>query len=157
VLSGCDMVTEDMQDDDPLASNKSKSKRKVDDTDDSSDIEYVGMTPSRKQRAREAKRAKSKAVTDDSEVEVVAVTPSRKKKAKQPQSSPPSSPEKKNKKKTLSEGVLATWGKGDDDMEPSTKMLALLEYLKLWDATGEKTICYSQCETILLLPIRSWK
>lgn len=44
-----------------------------------------------------------------------------------------------------SDALLATWGKGDSDMEPSAKMLALIEYLKEWDSTGDKTICYSQC------------
>ena len=44
-----------------------------------------------------------------------------------------------------SEAVIATWNRGDDDLEPSTKMLALLDYLKEWDVSGDKTICYSQC------------
>ena len=48
-----------------------------------------------------------------------------------------------------SEAVIATWNRGDDDLEPSTKMLALLDYLKEWDVSGDKTICYSQC----VLPI----
>lgn len=44
-----------------------------------------------------------------------------------------------------SEALIATWRKGDDDMEPSTKMLKLVSLLKEWDASGDKTICYSQC------------
>lgn len=44
-----------------------------------------------------------------------------------------------------SDAIIATWRRGDDDLEPSTKMLALVEYLKEWDSTGDKTICYSQC------------
>jgi hypothetical protein len=43
------------------------------------------------------------------------------------------------------EGAFATWGRGDDDMEPSTKMLQMLELLKEWDSAGDKTIIYSQC------------
>jgi hypothetical protein len=43
------------------------------------------------------------------------------------------------------EGALATWGRGDDDMEPSTKMLQMLELLKEWETAGDKTIIYSQC------------
>lgn len=42
--------------------------------------------------------------------------------------------------------VFATWRKGDDDLEPSTKMLGLIDLLEQWDYTGDKTICYSQCE-----------
>jgi hypothetical protein len=45
-----------------------------------------------------------------------------------------------------SEAVLATWKRGDDDLEPSAKMLALIELLKEWDSSGDKIICYSQCE-----------
>ena len=43
------------------------------------------------------------------------------------------------------EGALATWGRGDDDLEPSTKMLRMLELLKEWHSAGDKTIIYSQC------------
>lgn len=45
----------------------------------------------------------------------------------------------------LPEALVATWSKGDDDMEPSIKMVQLLEYIKKWEAIGDKTICYSQC------------
>jgi len=41
--------------------------------------------------------------------------------------------------------VLAVWGKGDYDLEPSTKMLALVDLLKEADEHGDKTICFSQC------------
>lgn len=44
-----------------------------------------------------------------------------------------------------SDAVFATWRKGDDDMEPSTKMLGLIDLLHEWDSTGDKAICYSQC------------
>lgn len=45
----------------------------------------------------------------------------------------------------LSKALVATWSKGDDDMEPSIKMVQLIEYVKKWEAIGDKTICYSQC------------
>jgi hypothetical protein len=45
-----------------------------------------------------------------------------------------------------SEAVLATWKRGDEDLEPSAKMLALVGLLKEWDSCGDKTICYSQCK-----------
>ncbi|KIM41993.1 hypothetical protein M413DRAFT_71424 [Hebeloma cylindrosporum] len=48
-----------------------------------------------------------------------------------------------------SDAVIATWNRGDDDLEPSTKMLALLDYLKEWDVSGDKTICYSQWTSML--------
>lgn len=41
--------------------------------------------------------------------------------------------------------VLAVWGKGDNDLEPSAKMLALVDLLKEADDHGDKTICFSQC------------
>ncbi|KAF9007048.1 SNF2 family DNA-dependent ATPase [Cyathus striatus] len=48
-----------------------------------------------------------------------------------------------------SDAVLAAWGKGDDDLEPSSKMMALVGFLKEWDSTGDKTICYSQWTSML--------
>lgn len=41
--------------------------------------------------------------------------------------------------------LIAIWRRGDCDLEPSAKMLALIDYLQSWDASGDKTICYSQC------------
>jgi hypothetical protein len=41
--------------------------------------------------------------------------------------------------------LIAIWRRGDYDLEPSAKMLALIDYLQTWDASGDKTICYSQC------------
>lgn len=46
------------------------------------------------------------------------------------------------------DAVFAAWRKGDDDLEPSTKMMGLIDLLKEWDSTGDKTICYSQCRLI---------
>jgi SNF2 family DNA or RNA helicase len=48
-----------------------------------------------------------------------------------------------------SDAVISNWGRGDDDLEPSTKMLAMMDLLKKWDATGDKTICYSQWTSML--------
>ncbi len=42
-----------------------------------------------------------------------------------------------------SDEVIATWRKGDDDLEASTKMLAMIDLLK--KSGDDKTICYSQC------------
>ena len=47
-----------------------------------------------------------------------------------------------------SEALLSTWRKGDNDMEASAKMLALIDYLKEWEPSGDKTICYSQCKPV---------
>ena len=41
--------------------------------------------------------------------------------------------------------MVEIWKRANADLEPSTKMLALLRLLKSWDATGDKTICFSQC------------
>ncbi|KAF8824539.1 hypothetical protein HHX47_DHR8000079 [Lentinula edodes] len=49
----------------------------------------------------------------------------------------------------LSKALVATWSKGDDDMEPSIKMVQLIEYVKKWEAIGDKTICYSQWTSML--------
>ena len=47
-----------------------------------------------------------------------------------------------------SEAMLETWSRGDDDTEASTKIVALVKYLTEWESTGDKTICYSQCESL---------
>ncbi|KAJ7819201.1 SNF2 family DNA-dependent ATPase, partial [Mycena olivaceomarginata] len=48
-----------------------------------------------------------------------------------------------------SDAVISNWGRGDDDLEPSTKMLAMMGLLKEWEVTGDKTICYSQWTSML--------
>jgi hypothetical protein len=47
--------------------------------------------------------------------------------------------------KKPSQHTVATWRRGDDDMEPSAKMLALIEQLQIAENAGDKTIVYSQC------------
>ena len=58
-------------------------------------------------------------------------------KGKQPASSQES--------KKPSQQTVATWRRGDDDMEPSAKMLGLIEQLRIAENAGDKTIVYSQC------------
>ncbi|KZV69422.1 hypothetical protein PENSPDRAFT_676105 [Peniophora sp. CONT] len=48
-----------------------------------------------------------------------------------------------------SRDMLATWRRGDYDLEPSTKMLALIRLLKEAENAGDKTIVYSQWTTML--------
>lgn len=45
-----------------------------------------------------------------------------------------------------SQRTVATWRRGDDDMEPSAKMNALVEQLRIAKDAGDKTIVYSQCK-----------
>ncbi|KAG5651444.1 hypothetical protein H0H81_008625 [Sphagnurus paluster] len=49
----------------------------------------------------------------------------------------------------LSDAVIATWRRGDDELEPSTKMLALVDLLQEWESSGDKTIVYSQWTSML--------
>jgi hypothetical protein len=53
--------------------------------------------------------------------------------------------------KKPSQRTVATWRRGDDDMEPSAKMLALIEQLRIAENAGDKTIVYSQCSSPLFL------
>ena len=48
-----------------------------------------------------------------------------------------------------SQRTVATWRRGDDDMEPSAKMLALVEQLNIANDAGDKTIVYSQCNHVV--------
>lgn len=53
--------------------------------------------------------------------------------------------------KKPSQHTVATWRRGgdDDDMEPSAKMLSLIEQLRAAEHAGDKTIVYSQCPSPL--------
>jgi hypothetical protein len=53
--------------------------------------------------------------------------------------------------KKPSQRTVATWRRGDDDVEPSAKMLGLIEQLQIAEYAGDKTIVYSQCPSSLIL------
>jgi hypothetical protein len=74
--------------------------------------------------------------SDEVKVEKYKEPPSRQK-GKQPTTS--------NVIKKPSQRTVATWRRDDDDMEPSAKMLALVEQLRIAEDAGDKTIVYSQC------------
>jgi SNF2 family DNA or RNA helicase len=44
--------------------------------------------------------------------------------------------------------LVEVWKRANADLEPSAKMVALLGLLKSWEATGDKTICFSQCRSV---------
>ncbi|KAG6330201.1 hypothetical protein ID866_8887, partial [Astraeus odoratus] len=48
-----------------------------------------------------------------------------------------------------SRAVVATWRKDDYDLQPSTKMLALIDLLREAEAHGDKSICFSQWTSML--------
>jgi hypothetical protein len=52
-----------------------------------------------------------------------------------------------------SQHTVATWRRDDDDMEPSAKMIALVEQLRVAEDAGDKTIVYSQCGSSSYLPL----
>ncbi|KJA22647.1 hypothetical protein HYPSUDRAFT_87246 [Hypholoma sublateritium FD-334 SS-4] len=119
--------------------------------DDDSDVDMLDLT----KKGAIKKTSKRKIIhDDDSDIEVVGNS-RRVSGGKRPRGSSPASDEgyKKGKDRVVdngpSEATLSTWKKGDDDMEPSTKMLALIKFLREWDGTGDKTICYSQWTSML--------
>jgi hypothetical protein len=93
--------------------------------------------------------------TSDSDIESVGTTrsPGKGKAKAQPSSlstqysgkRPRNQGNKNSRHDGPSDVVIATWKRGDDDLEPSAKMLAMVQLLKEWDSCGDKTICYSQC------------
>lgn len=105
----------------------------------------IDLTQSNAPKARKVS-GKRKIVEDsDSDIDIVGGSISQ---GKRFRGSSPAPEERKGKGRANSgpsEAVMSTWKKGDDDMEPSTKMLALIGFLKEWEASGDKTICYSQC------------
>ncbi|KAJ3569137.1 hypothetical protein NP233_g5248 [Leucocoprinus birnbaumii] len=102
---------------------------------------------------RPTKRLKTNQGANDDEnaMNSAPVTPN-KSKGKQRVSTPDSA-NKKAGKDSNRDGVAAhtlkTWGRGNDDMVPSTKMVEMIRLLKEWDSTGDKTIIYSQWTSML--------
>ena len=45
--------------------------------------------------------------------------------------------------------AFAVWKQGDSDIKASAKTLKMIEYLKEWESTGDKTIVFSQCKRTL--------
>ncbi|KIP06767.1 hypothetical protein PHLGIDRAFT_30351 [Phlebiopsis gigantea 11061_1 CR5-6] len=54
-----------------------------------------------------------------------------------------------NKGQEPSRDIFATWAHGGANVEASAKMLALVDFLKEWESTGDKTICFSQWTSML--------
>ncbi|PBK96912.1 hypothetical protein ARMGADRAFT_989149 [Armillaria gallica] len=102
---------------------------------------------------RPKKKAKLERDDDTLDLTIDDVSASLQPRSDMDQSSGKSSPAKRKTSNKAgdgpSEALIATWRKGDDDMEPSTKMLKLVSLLKEWDASGDKTICYSQWTSML--------
>ncbi|KAG6810754.1 hypothetical protein H0H92_010463 [Tricholoma furcatifolium] len=88
---------------------------------------------------------------NDSDIEIIAVSPSKKPSTKTPPSKGKSSAKKRPRAGAdgPSDAVLATWRRGDDDLESSTKMNVLIELLQEWESTGDKSIVYSQWTSML--------
>lgn len=106
---------------------------------------------------------KRKVVVDSDEDSDLEVIDHSKARAKRQRGSSPSLPDvdikgkgraKTSGKDGPSDAVLRSWNRTDDDLIPSTKMLALLGYLKEWDASGDKTICYSQCLLFFMIAFK---
>ncbi|KDR65835.1 hypothetical protein GALMADRAFT_131232 [Galerina marginata CBS 339.88] len=92
---------------------------------------------------------KRKADDSDSDLEVLEESLSQGKRRKSGGGAKGKGRADKGKDGGPSDALIATWKRGDDDLEASSKMLALINYLKEWDVTGEKTICYSQWTSML--------
>ena len=92
---------------------------------------------------------KGEATDDDDDIEVVKVILSPRKKVNG--KAPVTKQKGKSDAKRVSEdgpsaAVIKTWSRGDDEMEPSAKMVELIALLKEGEVAGDKTIVYSQCE-----------
>ncbi|KAH0579625.1 hypothetical protein H2248_002475 [Termitomyces sp. 'cryptogamus'] len=132
------------------AKRQKKSQVIASDEDDADDDEMTELTIG--QVSKPLKNIKRISATD-SEIEFVDTINKASRKSSV-------SPKGKGKAKTftkkrgrdegegLLDAVIATWSRGDDDLEPSTKMLALVDLLQEWEATGDKTIVYSQCKRL---------
>ncbi|KAG6836974.1 hypothetical protein H0H93_016927 [Arthromyces matolae] len=145
-----DRALDDSDDDLPdvstmLDERPSKRPKKSNVIDSDDDDEMSGLT------LELAGKIVKMGTTSDSEIEIID-TPSKKKSSPTKAKGKNKTPTKKrlrDEQEGPSEEVIATWRRGDDDLEPSTKMLALLDLLQQWEATGDKTIVYSQWTSML--------
>ncbi|KAF5325961.1 hypothetical protein D9611_000760 [Ephemerocybe angulata] len=134
----------------PSPVGKKGGKRK--NTIMSSDDDSMDDLLSKSRKGKGKGKAKRKAADDsDSEVEFLGISPSKRKNNKRARATPMSDEEDDDRSGVHepSAATLATWSRGDDDMEASTKMTALVTFLKEWDASGDKVICYSQWTSML--------
>ena len=124
------------------STSKPKGKKAV--KGEGSDIGRRKVSSSKRRVSAGKRKAEE---SDVPEAEVASEAQS--KRNKRARATPDSDEEEEERARRIgqepSDAVLATWRRGDDDMESSTKMAALMDYLKEWDASGDKTICYSQC------------
>ncbi|KII90213.1 hypothetical protein PLICRDRAFT_53299 [Plicaturopsis crispa FD-325 SS-3] len=132
---------------------KVKTEKKESDDDDILDLTMDDITtiPPPSTPSRKAK------IEDDSDIELSdsppIASPVKRQRATPVPATPAKGKEKaQSKAKTgdgPSEAVIKTWRNGADDLEPSTKMVAMIELLKEWDCTGDKSIVFSQWTSML--------
>ncbi|KII82945.1 hypothetical protein PLICRDRAFT_58597 [Plicaturopsis crispa FD-325 SS-3] len=132
---------------------KVKTEKKESDDDDILDLTMDDITtiPPPSTPSRKAK------TEDDSDIEMSdsppIASPVKRQRATPVPATPAKGKEKaQSKAKTgdgPSEAVIKTWRNGADDLEPSTKMVAMIELLKEWDCTGDKSIVFSQWTSML--------
>ncbi|KAI6115018.1 SNF2 family N-terminal domain-containing protein [Pisolithus croceorrhizus] len=123
-----DSSEDELPDFSQLFASKGNFKKKVkklgktstkDDLDDSEDIDILDETSEAQQKTVEDRKVKEEANGDEKEPTA------------------------------LSGALLAVWSRGDNDLEPSTKMLALIDSLKEAAEHGDKSICFSQWTSML--------
>ncbi|TRM63219.1 SNF2 family N-terminal domain-containing protein [Schizophyllum amplum] len=128
---------------------KSFDEMGMDDSDDDfPDLDKIIEQPVKKRKSDQGNiYASGKLVGSDdedmdSDVDLDGLQPKKKKKKG-------SNMGKKRVGKGDNQAMYERWARSDDDIEPSTKMIRLLELLKEWDASGDKTIVYSQWTSML--------
>ncbi|KIJ64280.1 hypothetical protein HYDPIDRAFT_175635 [Hydnomerulius pinastri MD-312] len=120
---------------------KDKKRKKDDVLDLSMDDSDASATETETEPAPSSPKAKSGSRTSVSRSQSTASPNDKgKQKANADEEKEPSAP---------SRALIAMWRKGDYDLEPSTKMLALIDLLKEADEAGDKSIVYSQWTSML--------
>lgn len=123
-----DSSEDEMPDFSQLFASKGSLKKKAkkidkasseDDLDDSDDIEFIGGSSNSQQQTVESQKGEER--TNGDEREPTA----------------------------LPNALLDVWRRGDNDLEPSAKMLALIDSLREAAEYGDKSICFSQWTSML--------
>ncbi|KAI0255631.1 SNF2 family N-terminal domain-containing protein [Lactifluus subvellereus] len=105
------------------------------------------LAGSKKQGAPEPEKPSRSSSSDTSDDESGKVKPEKRKESSKPQKGKLRATSNETKKP--SQRTVANWRRDDDAMEPSAKMLALIELLRVAEDAGDKTIVYSQWTSML--------
>ncbi|KAA1467021.1 hypothetical protein DENSPDRAFT_831976 [Dentipellis sp. KUC8613] len=113
-------------------------------SDEDEDMPDISEILAGSSKVKDEKKGPRKMVIDSDDEDIVMA-----KKPRPTVNSDDETPNMNSASRQPNAATFAAWRRGDDDLEPSTKMLALIKALKEADTYGDKTIVYSQWTSML--------